>query len=141
MSAVFLDTSALFAAARLGADRHAACRLAFEQVMRGGDMLLTTELVLAELHALTLSRHGPAPALALLDRVGGSARIEVVAVDEGRREAALQILRARSGRPYSLADAVSFAVMRERRVTVAFTLDDDFAAEGFSILPEPADTP
>ena len=38
-------------------------------------------------------------------------------------------------RTYSLADAISFVVMWQRSMSTAFTLDADFAAEGFTILP------
>jgi predicted nucleic acid-binding protein len=36
---------------------------------------------------------------------------------------------------FSLADAVSFAVMRERRIEEVLTLDHHFAAAGFRVLP------
>ena len=63
------------------------------------------------------------------------ARIEIVPVDALLRQAGVAILRSRPGRPYSLADAISFQVMRDRGITHAFTLDADFAAEGFTLLP------
>lgn len=97
--------------------------------------LLTTEAVLAEVHALVLRRIGPAAALAMVDRLVDSPRIEVVPLDAGLRDAALEVLRSRPDRRYSLADAVSFSVMRGRGLTQAFTLDADFAAEGFEVLP------
>jgi predicted nucleic acid-binding protein len=59
-------------------------------------------------------------------------------VDAALRDGAIELLRKRPGRPYSLADAISFHVMRDRRITLAFTLDTDFVAEGFTVVPAPA---
>jgi hypothetical protein len=38
---------------------------------------------------------------------------------------------------FSLADAVSFAVMRQRGIEEAFTFDSHFSTAGFVILPAP----
>jgi predicted nucleic acid-binding protein len=135
VTAVFLDTSGVFAAARPGSDRHAEARAVYESLLRGSDRLVTTDLVLAELHALTLHRAGPGVALDLVSRLAASNRIEVVAVGRERLDDALDLLAARPGRRYSLADGASFVVMRDMGATVAFTLDADFAAEGFTVLP------
>jgi predicted nucleic acid-binding protein len=97
--------------------------------------LWTTELVLAELHALALARSGPAAALASARKVTSSGRIAVVSIDERLREEALALLEARPGRDLSLADAVSLVVMREEGLGQAFTLDRDFAAEGHAMIP------
>jgi predicted nucleic acid-binding protein len=34
-----------------------------------------------------------------------------------------------------MADAVSMLLMRARGIDTAFTLDDDFRAEGFTVMP------
>ena len=98
-------------------------------------MLVTTELVIGELHALALSRVGPEHAHGLVERLGASARIQMAPADGTVRERGLSLLRDRPGRRYSLTDATSFVVMREMGIDTAFTLDADFAAEGFTILP------
>ena len=135
MKAVFLDTSALFAMASRGEAWHAQCRDAFERLMREVSVLVTTDLVIGELHALALSRVGPEHALGLVERLGASARIQVAPADGTFRERGMSLLRDRPGRRYSLTDATSFVVMREMGIDTAFTLDADFAAEGFTILP------
>jgi predicted nucleic acid-binding protein len=43
-------------------------------------------------------------------------------------------------RDFSFTDAVSFAVMSERRIREALTLDTHFAAAGFAVLPSQAST-
>lgn len=132
---VFLDTSAVYAAARAGTDRHSAAKAAYEGLLRGTLGLITTDLVVAELHALTLVRTRPAVALDLVDRLMRSSRIDVVDSGVDRIRSALDLLFGRPNRRYSLTDAVSFVVMRELGIEAAFTLDADFAAEGFRMLP------
>lgn len=137
MTGCFLDTSALFAMASRGETGHTRCRDAFEGLMRRGRSLVTTELVLAELHALALGRVGPDHAAALVERLGASPRIEVAPATRELRDGGIALLRARPGRRYSLADATSFVVMRDLDIDTAFTLDADFGAEGFTVLPAP----
>jgi predicted nucleic acid-binding protein len=89
MAPVLLDTSGLYEAADRRAPRHAACRDVFRELLSRPAGLLTTEDLLAETHALVVSRVGPEPARTLLERLTASPRIEVVPVDAGSRGAAL----------------------------------------------------
>jgi uncharacterized protein len=43
----------------------------------------------------------------------------------------LDWLRRRDEHPYSFVDAVSFEVMRRRRLTEALAFDDDFTRAGY----------
>lgn len=135
MRGVFLDTSAVFAAARSEAAEHTACRRGLESLIRGRTRMITTELVIAELHALATTRVNPHGALMLTEQFVASPRIDVVTADRALREQGLGLLRSRPGRSYSLTDAMSFVVMLEMGIDTAFTLDADFAAEGFTLLP------
>ena len=135
MTSLFVDTSALYAASDRREEGHDACRLAYERVLRAGEMIVTTELVIAELHALAVRRSYPDAALEIVRRLTTTGRIDVESVGPVRLASAIDLLAARAGRPYSLADAVSFVVMRERGIHRALTLDTDFEAEGFEVLP------
>ena len=96
---------------------------------------MTTDLIVAELHALSVARVHPGFALDLVDRLLTSNRIEIVAAGIARLAAAADLLGQRPGRAYSLADAVSFVLMRELAISRSFTLNADFAAEGFEVVP------
>lgn len=135
MSGVLLDTSALFAAARPRSDRHDEASAAYRSLLRRSERLVTTDLIVAELHALSVARGHPASGLDLVDRLMSSTRIEVVAAGMGRLHAAADLLARRPRRAYSLTDAVSFVLMRELAINRAFTLDADFVAEGFEVVP------
>jgi len=131
----YLDTSALYAATDRAERDHARAAGELRRLVLERHPLVITVLVLAELHALALRRLGPEQALALIDRVLASPRVEVVDTEPRGVQRALDLLRRRPRRTYSLADAVSFDVMRARSIEVAFTLDADFAAEGFQVVP------
>ncbi|OGO57619.1 MAG: hypothetical protein A2Z32_07605 [Chloroflexi bacterium RBG_16_69_14] len=135
MTSIFADTSALYAAADRREEGHDTCRLAYERALRAGETIVTTELVVAELHALAVRRSYPDAALQIVRRLTSTGRIEVESVGSARLARAIDLLAARPGRPYSLADAVSFVVMRERGIDRALTLDADFEAEGFEVVP------
>ena len=49
----------------------------------------------------------------------------------------VKALLAAGRRTVSLVDWVSFLVMRRHGVRRAFTFDQDFAVEGFEVLPTP----
>jgi len=61
--------------------------------------------------------------------------MSVVWVTEQVHAAALSARLAAVGRRVSLADWVSFEVMRREGCRAAFAFDPDFKAQGFSTLP------
>lgn len=100
---------------------------------------LTHSYVLAELIALALIRRFPRPAvLAFVTDLLDNPDIETVWVDRQLHQTAVQLLIDRSDKTYSLCDAVSFILMRQRGLTDALTTDRHFEQEGFVKLLSPA---
>ena len=64
----------------------------------------------------------------------GELRTTVVWVGEALHGQALELLDKRHNKDYSLCDAVSFIVMRQRGLAEALTTDHHFAQEGFQQL-------
>ncbi len=135
MKPLFADTSALYPAADRREEEHQRCREAYEAALRAGETMVTTEFVVAELHALALRRSHRDAAVEIVRRLTMTGRIEVKSVGPARLASAIDLLSTRRRRSYSLVDAVSFGVMRERGIERALTLDSDFEAEGFEVLP------
>ena len=132
---LFLDTSGWLAAIVVQEARHAEARLLYGEIVEGGGRLLTTNLVVAELHALLTRRRGPKLALAVLDQLAQDANHEVVFVDVELQAAAVdRWLRPFRDQSFSLTDAVSFEVMRQRRVRRALAIDRHFEIAGYQIL-------
>lgn len=62
--------------------------------------------------------------------------IDIVCTNQDDYHQALTLLEARQDKTYSLCDAVSFILMRERGITDALTTDQHFTQEGFVRLLE-----
>lgn len=134
--ALFLDTSGWLAAISGREGRHEQARAAYRDQVLGGGLLVTTALVLAEMHVLLLKLAGPEAALKFLDGVAADPTHEVVDVERDLRLAGIERwLRRFADQEFSLTDAVSFEVMRRRKLRRALALDRHFMVAGFEILP------
>ena len=132
---LFVDTSAWYALALPKDPAHARLARVLRERVSGGVRIVTTNLIVAETHALLLRRVGRGPAEAFARVVRGSPNL-VVASTPGLEIAALDEWIGRFGeQDFSLADAVSFAVMAERGIREALTQDRHFATAGFVVVP------
>jgi uncharacterized protein len=102
-------------------------------ILREGWRTYTSNFVLAETHALFLTRLGYGPATTFLRRMERSATtvLPVQPVDES---AARQIIYQYTDKRFSFTDATSFVLMEDQRIGVALTSDRNFAQYGFQML-------
>ena len=136
MTAAFLDTSGWFAALSPREAKHEKALSAYRRWIEGGAKLMTTNLVVAEMQTLVMRYRGPGEALRFVDSLYQDATHEVVFVDRDTERAAIdQWIRRYRDQRLSLTDAVSFEVMRIRRIRQALAIDDHFAVAGFEALP------
>ena len=136
MKAVFLDTSGWFAALSPKEAGHAGAKAAYRGWIERGTALVTTNLVVAEMQILVSRFRGGEEALRFLDSLYQDASHEVVFVDrELERAATDRWLRHFRDKGFSLADAVSFEVMRARHIRDALALDQHFEMAGFRAVP------
>ncbi len=98
--------------------------------------LVTTNLVVAETHALLLKLGGRNVALKFLARLDLSTRVEVVFSNPDLGKEAYRILLKYQDQRFSYCDAVSFAVMKELDIKDAFAFDRHFETAGFRHLPK-----
>jgi predicted nucleic acid-binding protein len=132
VSAVFADTSAFLALLDTGDRSHLAAGRAFGTLRTRQAALVTTSYVLVETYALLGRRFG-------LDavrrfRADFAPLLEVTWVDLALHDAGLDLQLSQRRRRLSLVDAVSFVVMRQRKLSLAFAFDPDFEHEGFALL-------
>jgi predicted nucleic acid-binding protein len=99
--------------------------------------LVTHDYVLAEFVPLCRSRGlEREKTLSFVHSLLENPLVEIVWADESLYERALSLLEARLDKTYSLCDAVSFVLMRERGIAEALTTDRHFKQEGFvRLLP------
>ena len=130
---VFGDTSAFFALLDSDAAEHRAAAEVVEELARSGEGILTHEYVVVETIALVQRRLGLNIVRSFVDDL--LAPVEIAWVDRELHLQARAAMLAGGQRNVSLVDWTSFLVMRESGLTTAFAFDDDFRAQGFSMLP------
>ncbi|MBA2605540.1 MAG: type II toxin-antitoxin system VapC family toxin [Acidobacteria bacterium] len=98
---------------------------------------LTTNYILAEYTALAHVRGVPrSEILKFSSRILDDKDVEIIWVDENLHRQAVAHLRERADKNYSLCDAASFVVMRQRGIVESLTTDKHFRQEGFTRLLE-----
>ncbi len=126
---IFVDSSFWIGVAFPADERHTD---AVELLGRcGSSRLLTSNHVRGETWTFLRRRVGQRVAVAFLDLVARTARLEVRFVPEELEREALDWLRDHDERSYSFVDATSFALMRRLGIREALAFDGDFAAAGF----------
>lgn len=133
---VFVDTSGWLAAASKRERHHAEAVAVYDDLVQRRVRLVTTNLVVAEMHILTVRQQGAAAGCALLDAIHADPLYTVVTVTrELESDATDRWLRPYHDHRFSLADAVSFEVMRRERIGEALALDHHFEVAGYKLIP------
>ena len=131
---MLIDTSGFFAVLDRSNRQNANAVALFD----AASTLVTHNYVWAELVALCEARHlNRSQTLAFQADSLASPGIENVWVTATIHRAALWLLEHRPDKRYSLCDAVSFVIMRERGIVDALTTDHHFEQEGFVRLLKP----
>ena len=133
---IFVDTSAWYPLADPRHPDHARLVPVLQQRVAQGVRVVTTNLVVAETHALLLRRAGHAPALRFLREVRREPLLVESSTAELEAEAVESWLVRFADQAFSLTDAVSFTVMTMRGIEEALTLDHHFTVAGFVGRPE-----
>lgn len=128
---MFLDTSGLLAYLDASAASHADA----ETFFYAAPSRLIHSFVLAEFVALCQARKlNREMTLSFVTDLLQNPEIEIIWVDELLILAALEFMKTRLDKDYSLCDAISFLIMKERTLTEALTTDHHFEQAGFRRL-------
>lgn len=125
---MFLDTSGLLCLQYKTEPFHTQAVTAYKKATTR----LTHNYIIAEYVALATARKMPRYSVLtfivdLLDNLD----IELIWIDKSLHQDAVNLLKARLDKTYSLCDSVSFVMMRQRGITEALTTDKHFEQEGF----------
>lgn len=133
---VFLDTGGWLALLNASDALHAVASSTWTELLRQGSRVVLTEWIVAETGnglARTESRSRFASAVHLLR---SSSRSELLEVSPNLFNRALDLYTSRSDKTWGLVDCVSFLVMEDRGISLAFTNDRHFKQAGFkNLLP------
>jgi len=132
-SALLVDSGAWIALFSARDRHHAEADAMFRAAAGGRARLVTTTLILAEVHRFFLFRAGIGPAAHALGRIEASRLVSIVYATEAHHRAGHAWLARLGDQIISYTDAVSFAVMSEAGCHVAMSFDRDFAVAGFPL--------
>ena len=129
---VLIDTSAYFALVDVSEGAHSGMRASWTRLTEDRWHTFTTNFIVAEAHALFLTRLGWEPAASFL-RQFLSSTTTVVRISAADEERAREIIFQHRDKDFSLTDATSFAIMERLRIGTALTLDHHFVQYGFQV--------
>ncbi|MDX2167921.1 MAG: PIN domain-containing protein [Deltaproteobacteria bacterium] len=130
---VLVDSGVWIALARARDQHHDAADTWMREALRRRVPLLTTNLILAEVHRFVLFHVGIRPALAVLEHIEASPSVAVVHPDAEHDRAARGWLTRFADQRLTYTDATSFAVMESHRCAAVLSFDHDFSTAGFRI--------
>ena len=131
---MFLDTSGFLCFLDRRDRRHTEALRLYQNAR----VRLTSNYVLAEYVALAHVRRLPRQQILDFSKtILADVEVGIVWIDEDLHQKAVELLLARADKTYSLCDAVSFVLMRERGIIEALTTDRHFEQEGFVRLLKP----
>jgi predicted nucleic acid-binding protein len=130
---LFVDSGAWIALRSRRDQHHPDADRLFRAAIERRIPLLTTNLVIAEVHRLLLFRAGPQAARRILEQIDASPSVAIHFPTADDHAAARRWLDRLAPRPITYADAVSFAVMDSVRCRHVLGFDADFAAAGFAL--------
>ncbi len=134
---IFLDTGGLIALAVQEDQSHKQALRSFDEIVREGCQLFTTEYVLEEL--VTWFRYKSKYTIPEIFQFLHNLYIKdlnVIEVGRDRFGNALILMHKFQDQYFSMTDCVSFVVMKELKINDSFTTDKHFTIAGFNNLLE-----
>jgi uncharacterized protein len=130
---VLVDSGGWIALLSARDQHHAEADGLFRRAVRDRVSLVTTNLVLAEVHRFILFRVGIRAAAAALARIESSPRVRLEFATESHHRTAHGWLTRFPDQRLTYTDAIRFAVMRATRCGAALTFDHHFTIAGFTL--------
>jgi len=129
---IFVDTSAFYALMSRVDAKHTEAVTRWDRVLADSSITMyTSNYVVVETVALVQNRLG-VDAVSIFTRDILPA-VTIIWVDEPTHFAATEAVLTAGRKNLSLVDCSSFAIMHESGITTAFTYDDHFPQQGFSL--------
>lgn len=130
----FIDSSGFFALLCADDAQHKAAQAWFDNFRSRSGSAVTTDYILDETATLLKARGGGHRLAGFFQLVADSSAIRIEWMHPVRFTKAANFLLRHADHTYSFTDCVSFAVMRELRLTDALTTDKHFSEAGFTAL-------
>lgn len=132
MDEVFVDTVAWLALINTSDELHEPARRTMEQLRSQRALLTTTEFILLEVADALCASSVRERTIQFLDGLRRLPVLTILPVSEDLLTAGWELYRWRKDKSWGLTDCISFSVMTERHLTLAFTSDHHFSQAGFA---------
>jgi hypothetical protein len=129
--AVFVDTGAWVALAVMGDVYHERAVAQWDNLMRRGAKPITSVPVVIETFTYLDRKGSRILAVRWRDSLAAVRHLEILGCAPSDLAEAWKLFDRKDLHKLSLVDATSFALMRKRRIRVAFAFDTHFAVAGF----------
>lgn len=133
-SRVFVDSGGFIGLFSADDRHHGTADALFRACVRRKVKLVTSQLVVAEVHRFVLFQAGIEAATTAIDKLTASPSLTIEYTTEDHHRAARKWLAKLDDQVISYTDAVSFSIMVARGVGVALSFDNDFAIAGYALL-------
>ena len=130
---IFIDTSAFYALLDRDDRNHQRGKKAWMKILEDDSTVVTSNYIFLETFALLQSRLGLEAVRGFQEDVVPILQVEFVTPDIHRAGMAALLSAGRRG--LSLVDCVSFELMRNLGIKIAFTFDAHFKEQGFNAIP------
>jgi uncharacterized protein len=130
---IFIDSSAWIALFSRRDQHHEEADRVFRAIVVSKRRILTTNLVLAEIHRLLLYRAGIQAAAAAMEKIESSPLVEIAFADASNHQSAKDWMKKLQDHPISYTDAVSFSIMKATGCREALAYDHHFRIAGLQM--------
>ena len=133
--AVFIDTGAWFAGIAKNDQYHDRAMKHRNRLLKENTRFITTNLVIHESTMLLERKVSKKESIKFLKAVLKDPLVEIVHADEEIELEGYTLYQKCKDQDFSIADCVSFRVMKQYQISRCFTFDHHFSTMGFDVEP------
>ena len=137
LAKVFVDTAAWLALINPDDSLHSQAIQVRMQLQKEKSRLVTTDFVFLEVADALSAVKLRSNTIAYINRLKQLASLQTLPINENTFEKGWQLYSQRLDKDWGLTDCISFTVMNQESITIAFTSDRHFEQAGFQRLLSP----
>ena len=134
MTKVFVDTAAWIALINLDDDLNQQANEVKKKLQQDNCSLVTSDFVFLEVADALTAPLIRRRTINFIDRLKNLSGLEVVSINQSLLDAGWQLYSQRLDKDWGLTDCISFVIMQQLQITLAFTADKHFEQAGFTRL-------
>lgn len=132
---VFIDTGAWFAGIAKNDQYHDRAMKHRNRLLKENVRLITTNLVIHESTMLLERKVSKKESIKFLKTVLKDPLVEIIHADEEIELESYRLYQIFKDQDFSIADCISFMVMKQYQISRCFTFDHHFSTMGFDVEP------